>query len=761
MAQTIQSVQSGNWFAASTWQGGSIPTASNQVVIRHSVTFDGLAPNTQAFAQSITISNTLNTTAEFIVSGGTVTVGAGGISITGLAATGNQVQLLVQGTAVVSTTSFLTVNNQMPGNFSCKIILKDNAQLTVNSFSYLYSPTNSVAESQNEITLTDNSKLKVNTNLSLSYNSEFKQSQLEFYADDTSMVEVTNNFVTNVNYTSILGNDGIRVALGSLSVGSTASISVGNGYTLNTYENPDPGTLNTKNMLTLSDATSVTVADLFLNNTGESDLFNANRVRVMSSSTLLVSNNIIFSAESNETNNNLYLTGTATINLKGSVLNFGAGQFEINTDADITNFILSGAVPQVIPYTITNYENLTINNTSGVVLTFESGIPATISRTLTMLNGIVETYGYDNLILRSTASANEGSPTSYITGGLVKIGPTNSFFPVGRNGVWAPIHINTNGNGNSNTRFEIDYADTPHPTTTTDGTFNRISEVEYWTVRLVPNPSNGTLGTPTNATLSFYYKDACASDITNTNTTPIQDLILTRKGTGLPTWQGISAATINAGSDACGIGTEEGSLTMTLTNSIQQYGEFTFGFVSAPMPVTWLGFTAIAKGNGVELNWQTATELNTDYFEVQKSENGLNWLTLAQLPAAGFSIDLQDYTFYDNLMCITCYYRLKQVDNDGTFSFSGVIKFNPDKNAENFLFPNPIMLQQQTCLTIKREGEIESVQFADFTGRSIFTQKIENETKICLPADFMPGLYTVRVYDNQGNIIKSTRLLIK
>ncbi|MFN7704571.1 MAG: T9SS type A sorting domain-containing protein [Chryseotalea sp.] len=761
VAQTIQSVQNGNWHVASTWQGGVIPTATHDIVIRHAVTFDGLAPNTTAFAKSITINNGLNVTAELLITGGTVTVGTGGVTISGLPATGNNVQFRMQGTSSLTTTSFFSVTNQMPGNFVPKVILEGNAQLTVNTFSYSYTPTDNVAETQDEVTLADNAKLKVNFNVNFIYSTNTKKSQLEFYADDASSIDVVNNFSTTIDFIETSTADGIRFALGTQSVGSTATLKIGNFFYLTTNGGEDPEIANTKNSFTMSDFTTAEIGNIQLFYIGEFEVPSINQLRVMASSYLLIKTSLscINQSAFSEYNNSFYMTGTSTVELQGTAGGFGvggAGVLDINTDSDITTFMYAGNVEQQLVTPLEWYENLTINNTSGTPLTLAGEI--SVQRQLTMQNGILETGGYDNFIMRMTASANEGNAQSYITGGLVKRGATNSFFPIGNNNVWAPIHINTNGNGNANTRFEIDYTHTPHPTTLTDGSVNHISEVEYWTLRLVPH--NGALSVPNNATPTFYYKNACTSDITNTNTTPSQDLIIARKGTSLTTWSGIQASTINTGSEPCGVGAAQGSLSVSLNNNVQQYGEFTFGFLDTPMPVTWVDFAANLKNNFVELKWQTATEVNADYFEIQKSADGNKWQTIGQVKATGFSNTLQTYFFIDHEVCQKCYYRLVQTDTNGEFSYSSVVKILQGDDAGYYIAPNPLNLSKQRIIQVNPTLNIRELQFLDISGKMVFAKKAENNNLIVIEENLPKGIYNVKLYGENGLIVNVIRLLV-
>ncbi len=112
-----------------------------------------------------------------------------------------------------------------------------------------------------------------------------------------------------------------------------------------------------------------------------------------------------------------------------------------------------------------------------------------------------------------------------------------------------------------------------------------------------------------------------------------------------------------------------------------------------PVPVELISFTAKSNGEEVILNWSTATELNNLGFEVQRSSEGKEFLTVGFVKGSGTSSEQHNYTFYDrNLNNGKYYYRLKQVDFNGSYEYSDVIEeewraFNSYLLEQNY--PNP------------------------------------------------------------------------
>lgn len=117
------------------------------------------------------------------------------------------------------------------------------------------------------------------------------------------------------------------------------------------------------------------------------------------------------------------------------------------------------------------------------------------------------------------------------------------------------------------------------------------------------------------------------------------------------------------------------------------------------LPVELTSFTAMQNGNTVELNWHTASEINNRGFEIERKlyngQNESNWILIGFKEGYGTTAEERNYIFYDNLTDVRVdksAYRLKQIDFNGTFTYSDVVYI--DKIAPmNFNlvqnFPNP------------------------------------------------------------------------
>jgi hypothetical protein len=123
-----------------------------------------------------------------------------------------------------------------------------------------------------------------------------------------------------------------------------------------------------------------------------------------------------------------------------------------------------------------------------------------------------------------------------------------------------------------------------------------------------------------------------------------------------------------------------------------------FTYFNITLPVELSSFGSNVNGRQINLNWETKTELNTRQFEVERSSistNGVHssWSTIGSLQAAGNSVSPKQYNFAEkNLQAGKYQYRLKMIDNDGTFKYSSVQSAEvamPKEFAVSQNYPNP------------------------------------------------------------------------
>jgi len=111
---------------------------------------------------------------------------------------------------------------------------------------------------------------------------------------------------------------------------------------------------------------------------------------------------------------------------------------------------------------------------------------------------------------------------------------------------------------------------------------------------------------------------------------------------------------------------------------------------SNPLPIELLYFTGKLNSNSVFLEWTTSSEINNDYFTIEKSSDAYNWEKVSNIKGNGNSNNYKYYSEIDNNPYLgTSYYRLKQTDFDGKYTYSKIIAVSNNKNINFNIFPNP------------------------------------------------------------------------
>jgi len=143
------------------------------------------------------------------------------------------------------------------------------------------------------------------------------------------------------------------------------------------------------------------------------------------------------------------------------------------------------------------------------------------------------------------------------------------------------------------------------------------------------------------------------------------------------------------------------------------------------VPVELLAFTASVNNSEVRLLWSTASELNNRGFEIERSNNdNVNFITIGFVDGKGSSTEINYYSFTDNPQLSgvnQIYYRLKQIDFDGTFSYSDIVNVSYDVPADFVLnqnYPNPFNPSTRISYFVPKESFI-SINVYDFLGREV------------------------------------------
>jgi hypothetical protein len=436
--------------------------------------------------------------------------------------------------------------------------------------------------------------------------------------------------------------------------------------------------------------------------------------------------NVVFDGSNNpgltnDPNGNLLIRGNWTNNNSA-----------LDLISSATNVTFNGSGTQVIGGTqSTTFDNLTINKTANTV---QLNISVVVNSLLTLTGGLIETSASNLITVDANGSTSGASNNSYVSGPCKKINITTSFtFPTGKNGslracILAGATVATDA-------FTAEYFRAmPNDTSQRPIGVSRISSVEYWNIA---RTGTGNV----NITLTW---DA-ASYVSVTS-----DISIVR-------WSG--AAWVNLGGTPAG-SSSTGSTTVTGVNT---FNNFTFGsstFINA-LPVKWVSFDVKPTDNNVLLTWVTATERNCDRFEIESGADGLNFTGVGIVAGKGNSNNLTTYNFIDtdrlNKGYTNLFYRLKQVDGNGEFEYSRIVKVSssPMHSIDvQTLYPNPFKNNMMVGFTIPHSARV-IVSITDAMGRVLGSQETEakhglNEIEMNTEA-YSKGIYFLTVTYNGVN----------
>jgi len=179
------------------------------------------------------------------------------------------------------------------------------------------------------------------------------------------------------------------------------------------------------------------------------------------------------------------------------------------------------------------------------------------------------------------------------------------------------------------------------------------------------------------------------------------------------------------------------------------------------LPVELINFTAQKQDKLVQLNWSTATERDNAFFEIERSGTGFQFASIGQVPGNGNSVTIRRYDFTDDQPFNGLnYYRLKQVDFDGQFTYSPVVSVQFDGPGGGFrLFPVPVKDQLQ--LQLDEPDAFESAWFVYNTlGQLVLSgQMPADQSMLDLDvADLTPGMYLLQRTSDRA---RSSRMFVK
>jgi hypothetical protein len=195
--------------------------------------------------------------------------------------------------------------------------------------------------------------------------------------------------------------------------------------------------------------------------------------------------------------------------------------------------------------------------------------------------------------------------------------------------------------------------------------------------------------------------------------------------------------------------------------NLQNGDRFTIGNtdLSNPLPIQLISFNATVQQTEVKLQWSTASELNNDFFTIERSKDAESWEDLVEIKGAGNSQVRLDYETIDGLPYTgVSYYRLRQTDFDKQYSYSGVRRVEVEQVYQLKVYPNP----SSGIFRISTGFEIQSenVKVINLLGQTIPISLQTDRTSIHIDSgSISTGVYVLQV--TKGYWRQSVRIVIE
>ena len=384
---------------------------------------------------------------------------------------------------------------------------------------------------------------------------------------------------------------------------------------------------------------------------------------------------------------------------------------------------------------------------------------------LTLTQGLINTTATKILTLNNTASTTIGNATSFVNGPLAcnmsNLGTSTLNLPIGKGLDWRPAVLSPTQSTGISYTYTAELFDSSALALgwALPITIDNVSTVHFMdinrTVTLTTAPASST--DLTSAVVRMYYNTGAV----NGNGDSVNDyvnLTIAKAPVAGSTWTDISGTATANGT---------GSILSGAFTSFSRFVLANKHLGNNALPIELLSFTAKENKNVVDLNWVTASEINNDYFSIERTRNGTDFELIGTQKGAGNSTEKITYSMIDNkpLMGIS-YYRLSQTDFNGlTHSFNPVaVDFNPPFNFS--VYPNP---SNGDNLFLSLSGDISNkeilVVLYNETGqltysKVILTGQSNNLLEAIDPANKLPaGVYLIVA--SSDNAIYKQKIIIQ
>lgn len=176
------------------------------------------------------------------------------------------------------------------------------------------------------------------------------------------------------------------------------------------------------------------------------------------------------------------------------------------------------------------------------------------------------------------------------------------------------------------------------------------------------------------------------------------------------------------------------------------------------LPVTLIDFEVAEQENDVVLTWSTSFEANSDFFEIQHSLDGKNWFVLGEVKSSGDSRTERTYSYrHEQPLAAEHYYRLRMVDNNGSFALSRIRHIQMESELAFAFHPNPV----SDWLTIKIPSlqSPDNIKIISQSGRVVYEAKKDHLQRLAENAinlkQLTSGVYVIQVQERNGTLHSS------
>lgn len=529
------------------------------------------------------------------------------------------------------------------------------------------------------------------------------------------------NYLTSSNLT---GNITLSMAFYSKSIGNLNSLSTWGTNLDGTGTSPINFSSNGTNYYAVNNGSPTISADWFVTGSNTNVVFGDGT----NSGNFIIPNGLSFSVDS------FYVRSNFTFTIQGQIFSNKAGfhtnstaQYVLNTPQNIItssygNLVVSGSTKTILGNVTVKGVLAMFNNINCNGNTLTLGESASQTGTLNRSSGTI----IGNFKRWFAAATNSGSA------GLMPIGTSTVYRPIQINFTITPSSggaltaLFVQGNG-GNLGFPIfDFTTSPIVQLSKSGNEG------FWRVSPTDGISGGTY--------------TCAATGTGfSGISSVSDLRLVRRSNATSGWSLGGTSVLGTGTAAVPIVSSIGITTIG--------GEFGIASDSTinSLPVKLISFGATWNNNKPKLTWKTASEENNSHFEVERLANNI-WLTIGTIKGAGNSAVINSYGFIDedlldnNQLQESVYYRLKQIDNDGTFSYSDVVLLQ-NNDIPNDITLYPIPLQNTLIIETDKNDKINQVVIYTIQGMKIRSYVDQNKIDV---SDLNYGAYIINVITNNG-----------